>query len=118
MSRSFLAILFAGLVLPLADVDLEAVTPRRQQLLDRTSVERGTARGIAVRDAVGLRLAPRIREIPLQYLLVETDAAAVGELEGPAAVTAVVRKIAAIKGASTEELATATTANLKRFLQK
>jgi sugar lactone lactonase YvrE len=66
MTRSILPILLAGLVLPPAAADLEAVTPRRQQLLDRTRVERGTARGIAVRDAVGLRLAPRIREIPLQ----------------------------------------------------
>jgi TatD DNase family protein len=58
-----------------------------------------------------------IREIPLERLLVETDVAPVGELEGPAAVTAVVRKITSIRGASPQELAAVTMANLKRFLQ-
>jgi TatD DNase family protein len=59
-----------------------------------------------------------IRQIPPERLLVETDAAVVEGVEGPAAVTAVVQKIASLIGVSPQETAAATTANLKRFLQK
>jgi len=62
-------------------------------------------------------LITAIKEIPLNRLLAETDNAAVGELTGPSAVCAVVKKLAQIRGTSPEEIARAATANLRRILK-
>lgn len=62
-------------------------------------------------------------EIPLEYLLIETDAPYLaphphrGKRNEPALVTLVAEEIARLKGISIEEVAEATTLNAKRFFQ-
>ncbi len=62
-------------------------------------------------------LVAAVKEIPDDRLLSETDMAQVGELTGPAAVSAVVKKLALVRGTTPERIAKITTANLKRLLQ-
>ncbi|MFH1639900.1 MAG: TatD family hydrolase [Chloroflexota bacterium] len=58
-----------------------------------------------------------VAAIPPDRLLTETDSAAVDELTAPSSVSLVVRKLAAIRGTSPEEIAVTTVANLKRILK-
>ena len=60
-------------------------------------------------------LPAAVRQIPLNRLLTETDAA--GQSASPAEVVSVVQKLASIRGVTDEEIANAATANLKRLLQ-
>ena len=61
------------------------------------------------------------REIPLEHLMVETDAPFLapaphrGQVNEPSYVVFVAQKIAELKGVSVEQVATATTANFNRF---
>jgi TatD DNase family protein len=60
-------------------------------------------------------LQAAVREIPLDRLLTETDAS--GRSGGPADVVLVVEKLAALRGATIEEIADTATANLRRLLK-
>lgn len=72
-------------------------------------------RGLVTNETPSLPTA--IRELPLDRLLTETDAAASGEVAGPADVVAVVQKLASLRGATVDEIANTATANLKRLLE-
>ena len=72
-------------------------------------------RGFVINELPHLLAA--VREIPLNRLLTETDNGAVGELTGPSATSAVATKLARIRGASPEEIASAATVNLRRVLK-
>lgn len=58
-----------------------------------------------------------VPEIPLGRLLTETDSSVGGQLAGPVEVLSVVEKLASLRGATVEEIANATTGNLKRLLK-
>ncbi|RPJ58522.1 MAG: TatD family deoxyribonuclease [Dehalococcoidia bacterium] len=58
-----------------------------------------------------------IRTMPLDKMIVETDANPMHSPNGPVDVIPVVERIAAIRGATVQEVGNATTANLKRVLK-
>ena len=59
-----------------------------------------------------------IRELPSDRLLIETDSLAfIEQSRGPVDVLSVVHKLASIRGATIEDIANTTTANLKRLLK-
>ena len=70
-------------------------------------------RGFVIDELPSLPAA--VREIPLDRLLTETDAA--GQSGSPSDVVEVVEKLASLRGATVEEIANAATANLKRLLK-
>ncbi len=72
-------------------------------------------RGVVTDEIPSLQAA--VREIPLDRLLTETDSSAGGQSAGSAGVLSVVQKLASVRGATVEEIATAATANLKRLLK-
>ena len=59
-----------------------------------------------------------VREIPLDHLVIETDAnPMMSPINGPTDVIPVVQKIASIRGSTAEEIGNITTENLKRVLK-
>lgn len=73
-------------------------------------------RGFLVNEVAGL--AEVVTEIPLERLLTETDAAGSGQPAGPADVLLVAQRLASLRKVSTDEIADAATANLKRLHKK
>jgi len=73
-------------------------------------------RGFVINEIASLPAV--VRELPLDRLLTETDSvAAIEQSRGPEDVLSVVHKLASIRGATIEDIANTTTANLKRLLK-
>ena len=72
-------------------------------------------RSFVINEAPALLAA--VREIPLDRLLTETDAAGGRDVAGPGDVLSVVEKLASLRGVDAEDIAGGATANLKRLFR-